>query len=201
MRGGSMGRVWTCKIGTRENFFSAHGADAPMRNAVTEAYRLVTGMDPQFLYSGWGGSLDDTERELEEARFFTAAAGVDTEEQEPGPRLGYATTEDLLRELSARIEASALAGEPIHLDYRTVDSEEKQDPRMAVGVGPELPEIRSTLITDRLETPEEIRAKAVELATEYQLRLVDANQVHTIDEVSMLRIADKIQVFLSGGDV
>jgi len=65
-------KIWTCKIG--EIDFDQHGADAPMRRAVREAYIKVTGEDPAFIFSGWGGELTDAER-----------ADVDGREPTPSP--------------------------------------------------------------------------------------------------------------------
>jgi len=59
-------KTWTCKIG--EHDFDQHGADSPMRDAVTEAYRKVTGQEPVFVFSGWGGELTEIERAVVENR-------------------------------------------------------------------------------------------------------------------------------------
>lgn len=40
------------------------GADQPMRKAVALAYKELTGKDPDFIFSGWGGELTDLEKEL-----------------------------------------------------------------------------------------------------------------------------------------
>lgn len=56
------GRVWECKVG-----FAGHlpqGADAPMRRAVDEAFRALTGVSPLFCFSGWGGRLTPAEQEV-----------------------------------------------------------------------------------------------------------------------------------------
>ena len=60
-------RIWTCKIGGPAINFP-HGADAPMRNAVYAAFERVTGMPPEFTFSGWGGNLDEPERAVVEKR-------------------------------------------------------------------------------------------------------------------------------------
>jgi hypothetical protein len=39
-----------------------------MRRAVEAAYRAVTGAEPAFLFSGWGGKLDECERAVVEKR-------------------------------------------------------------------------------------------------------------------------------------
>lgn len=57
------GRVWTCKIGGTVNDLP-NGADGPMRQAIKEAYRLLTGEEPKFCFSGWGGELDKGEKEV-----------------------------------------------------------------------------------------------------------------------------------------
>lgn len=56
-------KIWTCKIGE-----IPHGADAPMRMAVEQAYRQLAGKDSDFLFSGWGGNLYEIERAVVENR-------------------------------------------------------------------------------------------------------------------------------------
>lgn len=60
-------RIWTCKIGGPV-FDLPHGADLPMREAVKSAFHGVTGCVYEFLFSGWGGSLDECERAVVEKR-------------------------------------------------------------------------------------------------------------------------------------
>jgi hypothetical protein len=57
-------KVWSCKIGGRDIGELPYGADGPMRTAVSEAYQKLTGREDEFCFSGWGGSLDDGEREV-----------------------------------------------------------------------------------------------------------------------------------------
>lgn len=59
-------RIWTCKIGEVGNI--PDGADLPMRIAVAKAYREITGQDPRFLFSGWGGELSKAERDVVEEK-------------------------------------------------------------------------------------------------------------------------------------
>ena len=54
-------KVWTCKIGFAYDDELGLGADSPMRHAVWEAYRQITGHAPDVIFSGWGGELDATE--------------------------------------------------------------------------------------------------------------------------------------------
>lgn len=61
-----MGKIWECKIGEAD--FDYHGADFPMRQAVREAYRQITGRDPVFLFSGWGAELTQSERDVVAAK-------------------------------------------------------------------------------------------------------------------------------------
>jgi hypothetical protein len=62
-----MSKIWSCKIGEvdqatlRSRF--PNGADAPMREAVREAYFRLTGKQPDFIFSGWGAQLTPRERE------------------------------------------------------------------------------------------------------------------------------------------
>jgi hypothetical protein len=57
-------KIWTCKIGEAGDL--PEGSDRPMREAVTEAYRKLTGKEPNFCFSGWGGQLSKIEREVAE---------------------------------------------------------------------------------------------------------------------------------------
>ena len=54
-------KIWSCKIGEVPEGSLPHGADHPMRIAVTRAYRELTGRDPEFIFSGWGATLTDSE--------------------------------------------------------------------------------------------------------------------------------------------
>lgn len=58
--------IWGCKIGEADEL--PDGSDAPMREAVIRAYKLMTGKEPEFTFSGWGASLDETERAVVENR-------------------------------------------------------------------------------------------------------------------------------------
>lgn len=60
------GRIWSCKIG--EVASTPQGADFPMRDAITKAYREVTGEEPVFIFSGWGAELTEGERAVVENR-------------------------------------------------------------------------------------------------------------------------------------
>lgn len=59
-----MQKIWDCKIGEIDDSLLPEGADAPMRRAVREAYFGLTGHEPNFLFSGWGGKLDAEERRV-----------------------------------------------------------------------------------------------------------------------------------------
>ena len=58
--------IWTCKIGETERSKLPMGADYPMRVAIARAYKEITGEEPKFLFSGWGGSLTESERNVVE---------------------------------------------------------------------------------------------------------------------------------------
>lgn len=58
--------VWECKIGLIGVTTLPNGADAPMREAVSKAFREVTGQDRGFLFSGWGGELNPIELAIAE---------------------------------------------------------------------------------------------------------------------------------------
>jgi len=53
-------QIWECKIGSAENI--PPGSDFPMREAVREAYKKITGKYPDFLFSGWGAKLSEDEK-------------------------------------------------------------------------------------------------------------------------------------------
>lgn len=55
-------KIWTCKIGEVDAEKLPCGADLPMRKAIVAAYRQITGEEPEFIFSGWGGELDEGER-------------------------------------------------------------------------------------------------------------------------------------------
>ena len=57
-----MKKIWTCKIGEIDDSKLPSGADFPMREAIKKAYYELTGETPEFLFSGWGGELNDIER-------------------------------------------------------------------------------------------------------------------------------------------
>ena len=55
-------RVWFCKIGYADDDALSNGADLPMRQAVQEAYKRLTGREADFCFSGWGATLDEMEK-------------------------------------------------------------------------------------------------------------------------------------------
>lgn len=59
-------KIWSCKIG--EAIPLTKGADLPMREAVARAYEEITGMEPVFIFSGWGAELTESERAVVEDR-------------------------------------------------------------------------------------------------------------------------------------
>jgi hypothetical protein len=56
-----MATIWTCKIGGLDEIELPNGADLPMRQAIAKAFIEITGQEPEFLFSGWGGQLDKFE--------------------------------------------------------------------------------------------------------------------------------------------
>lgn len=56
-------RVWDCQIGGDVGDLP-WGADDPMRQAIRQAYRELTGKEPEFLFSGWGGKLSPEQKAL-----------------------------------------------------------------------------------------------------------------------------------------
>lgn len=63
-----MKKIWFCKIGEVEDGVLPAGADLPMRNALSAAYTAMTGLQPEFCFSGWGGELTPIERAVSENR-------------------------------------------------------------------------------------------------------------------------------------
>jgi hypothetical protein len=55
------GEAWTCKVGRTGDITLPGGADNPMRLAVQEAFKQVTGFYPEFCFSGWGSKLTPME--------------------------------------------------------------------------------------------------------------------------------------------
>lgn len=60
-----MENIWYCKIG---GHFTGAVSDVAMRHAIMEAYVKLTGTRPEFLFSGWGQSLTESERAAVEKR-------------------------------------------------------------------------------------------------------------------------------------
>lgn len=54
-------RIWECKIGEIDDSKLEDGADLPMRLAIQRAYKEITGEDCLFCFSGWGGTLTESE--------------------------------------------------------------------------------------------------------------------------------------------
>ena len=59
---------WSCKIGEVDPSGVPNGGDGPMRKAVAAAYRELTGVEPEFIFSGWGAQLTEGERAVVENR-------------------------------------------------------------------------------------------------------------------------------------
>lgn len=55
-------KSWECKIGEVPAEFLIRGADWPMRKAVAIAFEELTGIEPTFIFSGWGAGLTPMER-------------------------------------------------------------------------------------------------------------------------------------------
>ena len=66
-----MKKVWSCKIGFAEDSVLPWGADLPMRQAVEEAFKQLTGDWPEFIFSGWGAELTEAELAVVENRMPT----------------------------------------------------------------------------------------------------------------------------------
>lgn len=62
------GNIWYCKIGESAATDLPPGSDSPMRRAIERAYIELTGQEPEFIFSGWGQELDESERAVVEDR-------------------------------------------------------------------------------------------------------------------------------------
>lgn len=62
-----MKKVWECKIGEIDENALPPGADFPMRRAIEAAYFALTGKEPKFIFSGWGGELNEIQRAIVES--------------------------------------------------------------------------------------------------------------------------------------
>lgn len=65
-------KIWECKIGEVDAAKLPPGADLPMRIAIQRAYKELTGEEANFLFSGWGGKLDECERFVVDAKDYDA---------------------------------------------------------------------------------------------------------------------------------
>jgi hypothetical protein len=54
--------VWECKIGECDRNVLPNGSDTPMRQAIREAFIKLTGIEPEYIFSGWGAELTETEQ-------------------------------------------------------------------------------------------------------------------------------------------
>ena len=61
-------KIWGCKIGECSPSLLPKGADLLMRKAIARAYEDLTGCEPDFIFSGWGGELTEGERAVVENR-------------------------------------------------------------------------------------------------------------------------------------
>lgn len=66
--GHTPGPIWDCKIGTREAVSLPPGCDAPMRQAVQQAFWNITGVNAEFNFSGWSAKLTEDELAVVENR-------------------------------------------------------------------------------------------------------------------------------------
>jgi hypothetical protein len=55
-------KIWRCKIGEVDETLLSDEADFPMRKAIKEVYERLTGQEPNFIFSGWGAELTESER-------------------------------------------------------------------------------------------------------------------------------------------
>jgi hypothetical protein len=60
--------VWQCTVGETQRHVLPDGADGPMRDAVAERFKELTGKWPDFIFSGWGRSLTESQRAVVDNR-------------------------------------------------------------------------------------------------------------------------------------
>lgn len=136
-------KIWTCKIGEADAARLPDGADFPMRQAVRERYLELTGENPKFIFSGWGGALDDCERAVVEKRAPSEEYLLEKRKQDAAPDLYealrglLAMAEDLAETFPIKatddgltvIDAAraALAKVSPHASPNVVDAEVKRD--------------------------------------------------------------------------
>jgi len=60
------GPTWECKIGVTADKSAVlrGGADLPMRKAIEAEFVKQTGMEPDFIFSGWGAALTPVQMEI-----------------------------------------------------------------------------------------------------------------------------------------
>lgn len=78
--------IWSCKIGGTGCDLPG-GADNQMRDAVADAFREVTGVEAQFIFSGWGEELTEEERAALEDREPSAEHYAQWKLQQAAPDL------------------------------------------------------------------------------------------------------------------
>lgn len=60
--------IWACKIGPADRGELPDGADGPMRRGAAATFFALTGQEADFIFSGWGATLDEAERAVLENR-------------------------------------------------------------------------------------------------------------------------------------
>ena len=56
--------IWECKIGINEIGELESGSDSPMRDIIRVGFIVVTGREPDFIFSGWNSSLTPIQEEV-----------------------------------------------------------------------------------------------------------------------------------------
>lgn len=62
-------KIWDCKIGYANSLELPPGADRPMGKVIEKVFKKLTGHESKFCFSGWGGSLSETELAVVENRW------------------------------------------------------------------------------------------------------------------------------------
>lgn len=106
--------VWDCKIGVRGTVNLPSGADWPIRRAVEAAFKEITGVDAEFCFSGWGGTLTEGELAVVENRIAHAT-----------PKSSEGTL------LDEAVEVMGKALQAINAAYAQADAEMRDHDRIA----------------------------------------------------------------------
>lgn len=111
-------KLWSCKIGEAAVVKVPNGGDLPMREAVAAAYKSLTGVEPDFIFSGWGDELTEPERAVVQNRLPSEAYEKEWHERNASERSEIATPQgktprtEFVRALTDHAAANELSVNP-----------------------------------------------------------------------------------------